>query len=221
MILEQNFPNLIIGVRMKVKVCGITNLDDALMCESFGADAIGFIFYKKSKRYIEPEKSKKIISHLNPFTIKVGVFVNETADYINNISGELKFNLVQLHGNETSETAERISLPVIKSFRVSNDFDFSTLNNYKNVFCLLDSHSISEFGGTGNKFNWAMIPIELKNKIILAGGVSINNIEEIYKNISPIAVDLSSSIESKPGKKDYDKTKSFFTKLNSLEENLC
>ncbi|MCL5027736.1 MAG: phosphoribosylanthranilate isomerase [Bacteroidetes bacterium] len=206
---------------MKVKVCGITNLADALMCEKFGADALGFIFYKKSKRYIATEKAKGIINRLSPFTIKIGVFVDETSEYINKIAEEIKINLVQLHGNETPEIAERVSLPVIKSFRISYDFDFSILTNYKNVYYLLDSYSKNEFGGTGNKFNWQMIPEELKDKIILAGGVSINNIEEIYKNINPIAVDISSSLEREPGKKDQQKAKSFFTKLNSLKENLC
>ncbi len=206
---------------MKVKVCGITNLDDALMCERSGADALGFIFYKKSKRYIEPGTASKIIKRLSPFTIKVGVFVNETSEQINKIAEEIKINMAQLHGHESPETAEKISTPVIKSFSISDDFNFSIVNNYKNVYYLFDSHSQKEFGGTGNKFNWQIIPDDLKNKIILAGGVSINNIEEIYRTIKPFAIDLSSSLESERGKKDKGKTKTFFAKLNSLKENLC
>ncbi len=206
---------------MKVKICGITNLDDALMCEKLGADALGFIFYKKSKRYIEPKKVKEIINCLSPFTMKVGVFVNETSEDVNKIAKEIQLNVVQLHGDETPGFVERISLPVIKSFRVSINYDFSVLNNYKNVFYLLDSHSKEAFGGTGIKFNWNLIPEGLKNKIILAGGVSIENIEEIFRNINPIAVDLTSSLESKPGKKDKERTERFFLKINSLKESLC
>ncbi len=206
---------------MKIKVCGITNLNDALMCEKFEADALGFVFYKKSKRYIEPDKAKEIINSLSPFTLKVGVFVNETAEFVNKISEKLKINLAQLHGNEAPEISNKIIIPVIKSFRVENNFNFSSLSEYENVYCLLDSFSRNEFGGTGKKFNWQIIPDSLKNKIILAGGISENNIEEIYRNINPIAVDISSSLESKPGKKDEEKTKNFFIKFNSLKEKLC
>lgn len=205
----------------RVKVCGITLMEDALLCEALGADALGFIFYKKSKRYITPEKASSIINSLSPFTMKVGVFVNEPPEMINEIAFNLKLNAVQLHGDETPADAEKIFLPVIKSFRISGSFDFTVLNNYKNVFYLLDAFKHDEYGGTGSSFNWESIPEILRNKIILAGGVSEDNLEIIFKNIKPAAIDLSSSLEIEPGKKDKEKVKRFFNKLNSLKENIC
>lgn len=201
---------------MKIKTCGITNLEDALLCESEGADALGFILYKKSKRYIEPELVKKIISHLSPFIMKVGVFVNEPPDFINETVAYLNLNSVQLHGEESPEIARKINLPVIKSFRINNEFDFSVLQKYSDISFLFDTYSDSDYGGTGKIFNWELIPGEIRGKIILAGGVSINNIENIFNNIKPAAVDLSSSIESEPGKKDKAKVKEFFKKINYL-----
>ena len=201
---------------MKVKICGITNVEDALLCESLVADALGFIFYKRSKRFIAPETAGKIISELSPFTLKVGVFVNETAEEINEISKEIKLNAVQLHGEESPEIISKINLPVIKSFRIKNGFDFSILKRFENIPFLFDTYSEKEYGGTGKIFNWELIPGELRNKIILSGGVSINNIEEIYKKIKPAAVDLSSSLESGPGRKDSEKVKEFFKKINYL-----
>ncbi len=201
---------------MKVKVCGINNLNDALLCQSFGADALGFIFYPGSKRYISPVDASKIIENLSPFIMKVGVFVNESSERISSIASKLKLNAVQLHGDETPKFINEVNFPVIKSFRITDRFDFSNLNEYKNVYYLLDSFSISQFGGTGNKFDWKLIPENLKSKIILAGGISADNIEEIFTKIKPAAVDLSSSLESEPGKKDKDKVQEFFRKLNSL-----
>ncbi len=201
---------------VKVKTCGITNLEDALFCESEGADALGFIFYKKSKRYIEPYSAKEIIKHLSPFTIKVGVFVNETPDFIIKTAAELHLNAVQLHGEEIPEMIGKINFPVIKSFRINNGFDFSVLVKYSGASFLLDAYSDVEYGGTGKIFNWKLIPNELKSKIILAGGISINNIEYILKNIKPAAVDLSSSLEVVPGKKDTEKVKEFFKLINYL-----
>ena len=201
---------------MKIKTCGITNLDDALLCESEGADALGFIFYKKSKRYIEPELVKNIVMHLSPFTMKVGVFVNESVDFINKTASELNLNAVQLHGEESPDIIEKINLPVIKSFRINNEFDFSILEKYSNNSFLFDTYSDSGYGGTGEVFNWKLIPEEIKSKIILAGGISIDNIADIFTNIKPAAVDLSSSLESEPGKKDKDKVKEFFKKINYL-----
>ncbi len=201
---------------VKIKVCGITNLEDALISEECGADAVGFIFYKNSKRFIEPESAKEIICSLSPFTMKVGVFVNESPDFINETAKNLGLNAVQLHGEEEPELINKISYPKIKSFRINNDFDFSKLNEYSNTAFLFDTYSTSEYGGTGKPFDWRLIPGELKNKIILAGGISINNIEEIVNLIKPAAVDLSSSLESEPGKKNKEKVYEFFNKINYL-----
>ena len=206
---------------MKVKICGITNTEDAIMCESSGAHALGFIFYKGSKRYISPEAAYDIIQSLSPFTMKVGVFVNELPETINKTALTAKLNAIQLHSEEPPDTINSILLPVIKSFRVDDNFDYGILKNYPNIFYLLDAYSKSEYGGTGNTFNWAKIPNNYKNKIILAGGVSIDNLEEIYTKIKPAAIDLSSSLESEPGKKDKQKVNEFFNKLSELRREAC
>jgi phosphoribosylanthranilate isomerase len=206
---------------LKVKICGITNLEDALLCESLGTDALGFIFYKGSKRYISPEAANEIIKSLSPFTMKVGVFVNETPDAINNISFIAKLNAVQLHSEESPDSIKDISLPVIKSFSVDDNFDYNVLKRYPNTYFLLDTYSNTEYGGTGKVFNWDSIPAEYKDKIILAGGVSIENLEEIFTKVKPAAIDLSSSLEYEPGKKDKGKVKRFFDKLNELKGRSC
>ena len=201
---------------MKVKICGITNVEDALLCESLGADALGFILYKGSKRFVEAKVVGEIIPKLSPFTLKVGVFVNSSFEEINSIAKQIKLNSVQLHGEESPDIVSKINLPVIKSFRIKNGFDFSRLKEFENISYLFDTYSEKEYGGTGKTFNWELIPDKLKNKIILSGGISINNIEEVYKKIKPAAVDLSSSLESEPSKKDKEKVKEFFKKINNL-----
>jgi phosphoribosylanthranilate isomerase len=203
-------------VKLKVKVCGITNLNDALLCESGGADLIGFIFYEKSKRFINFEEAKQIIKKLSLFTLKVGVFVNESAHKINQAADELRLNAVQLSGDENPELTDKIEAPVIKGFKVKEGFNFENINLYKNVTPLLDTFSDSEFGGTGKSFHWLIIPEKIRSKIFLAGGISIHNIEEVYRNIKPLAVDLSSSLENEPGRKDEIKVKDFFKKINQL-----
>ncbi len=206
---------------MRVKICGITNIEDAILAQQLGADAIGFIFYDKSKRYITPNNAELISKQLSPFLMKIGVFVNEKIEEINNISAQVKLNALQLHGEEPPEVIEKINLPVIKSFRINNDFDFSILNKYKDVSFLLDSFSKDQYGGTGNTFNWYLIPNDFKNKIILSGGISIENVEEVIKKINPSAIDVSSSLEEYPGKKDHHKLKQFFEKINALRNGKC
>ncbi|MCX7797466.1 MAG: phosphoribosylanthranilate isomerase [Melioribacter sp.] len=201
---------------MRVKICGITNIEDALYCCKLGADALGFVFYKNSKRFIDYSEAKNIIKSLPPFISKVGVFVNTDYKEINEVAEKIGLTLIQLHGDETFDLVNKIKLPVIKSFRIKNDFDFSILDKYPNCYYLFDSFSENEFGGTGKNFNWDLIPNELKTKIILAGGISTENIEFIYKNIKPMAVDLSSSVEITVGKKSYDKLKKFFSIVNKL-----
>lgn len=199
---------------MRIKICGITRLEDALVCEKKGVDAIGFIFYDKSKRYIKPEDAGKISEQLSPFLNKVGVFVNETSENINRISKIVGLNAVQLQGNEPFEFLNRINLPVIKGFRVKDDFDFGILNSFSNFGILLDSHSLHEYGGTGISFNWKKIPKEFRNKIILAGGVSSKNIEFIMNEINPAGVDVSSSLETSPGIKNHEEIIKFINKIN-------
>jgi phosphoribosylanthranilate isomerase len=192
-----------------------------LTAESFGADAVGFIFYKKSKRFVTLKQALQIIKTLSPFTTKVGVFVNETFEVINNISKQTGINVVQLHGDEKPEVIKSVSLPVIKAFRVDDNFDYDKLNQYLEYMILLDAYSENDYGGTGKKFNWEKIPADIRNKIILSGGISSKNIEFIYKNINPAAVDLSSSLEIAPGKKDKKKMELFFKKVNLIRKQLC
>jgi phosphoribosylanthranilate isomerase len=201
---------------VKVKICGITNLEDALLCERLGADVLGFIFYDKSKRYLTPKTANDIIKKLSPFTLKVGVFVNEIPENINAISKLAGLNIVQLHGDETPKQTAEINIPIIKAFRVRDDFDFDILNDYKNCYFLFDTYSISEYGGTGKTFNWNIIPEHLKAKIILSGGISSTNIQKIITEVNPYAIDVSSSVEEYPGKKSEIKLKEFFNILKGI-----
>ncbi len=123
---------------------------------------------------------------------------------------------MQLHGDEKPEVIKSVSLPVIKAFRVDDNFDYDKLNQYLEYSILLDAYSENDYGGTGNKFNWGEIPTDIRNKIILSGGISSDNIEFIYNNINPAAVDLSSSLEISPGKKDNKKMEMFFNKVNLI-----
>ena len=201
---------------MKVKVCGITNLEDAKLCCDLGADALGFIFYEKSKRYINYEEASAIVSELPAFVAKVGVFVNEEASIINHNAQSVGLTHVQLHGNEDQAKINEVNHPVIKAFRVSDNFDYATLNYYSGCSILLDTFSDKEIGGTGLTFNWETIPIDMRSKVILAGGASEKNIEAIFYTIKPQAVDISSSLESETGKKDEAKLKNFFNIVNKL-----
>ena len=206
---------------MRVKVCGITNLKDAKLCHKLGADALGFIFYEKSQRNISYSKTEEIIQQLPPFIVKVGVFVDQEVAEINTIAQKIGLNEVQLYGNVTQSVINEINLPVIKCFRIKNDYDFSLLNHYTNCSFMFDTYSDKALGGTGESFDWKIIPIEFRDKIILAGGVSNDNIEYLFNNINPAAVDISSSLESSPGKKNAIKLKEFFYKINKLRYTPC
>jgi len=204
---------------VRIKICGITNLEDALICEKVGADALGFIFYSGSKRFITPHRAKEIISNLGPFLAKVGVFVNEPVKNINQIVSECGLTMVQLHGEEAPDQIKNISVPVIKGFRVDKKFDYDVLKKYKDCFFLLDVFSDSEYGGSGKSFKWEDIPVTLREKIILAGGISVDKLEQVFTEIKPAAIDLSSSVEMAPGKKDHKKIEYLFKKYNELRND--
>jgi phosphoribosylanthranilate isomerase len=200
---------------VKIKICGITNVKDALFCEASGADALGFVFYPGSKRYISPEKAGEISSILSPLTMKVGVFVNATTDEIHKISVIAKLNLVQLHGDESPDFVKGLKVPAIKVFHVNDNFNYNSMEVYNSGYFLLDTHSAG-YGGTGIPFDWTKTPDELRDHAIIAGGVSENNIEQIYREVHPYGVDVSSSLESAPGKKDKKKVEIFFKTIRNI-----
>ena len=138
---------------MKVKICGITNLEDALLCESLGADMLGFIFYKKSKRYVDPTIVKSICKQLNTSIKKVGVFVDSPFDEINIISKESGLDLVQLHGSESIEYKNQLTRPIIKAIKIKGHYDEQSVNNWEDVTILFDTYNEKLVGGTGISFN--------------------------------------------------------------------
>ena len=200
---------------MRVKICGITNIEDALLCCDLGADALGFVFYEKSGRNIGVNAAGEIINKLPAFITKVGVFVEQLPVEIRSIAGNIGLNAVQLHDTYTETNFIDFPVQIIKVLRIKAGFDFSAIQGNKFQY-LLDSYSENMPGGTGEKFNWELIPESIKRKIILAGGISVNNIKHVFENIKPQAVDLSSSLESAPGRKDKDKLIEFFNVVNGL-----
>jgi phosphoribosylanthranilate isomerase len=195
---------------MKVKICGITNADDALYAAGCGADALGFIFFPKSPRYVTPEKAASIISQLPPFITTVGVFVDEAPDRVTGIAHMTGIKAFQLHGNESPEICSKL-VSVIKSFRIKDMTDLKQLEQYPCASAyLLDTYSEAEYGGTGRAFNWD-IAVEAKKfgRIILAGGLTPDNVAEAVHYVRPYAVDVASGVEAEKGKKDLKKVKEF------------
>ena len=199
----------------KVKICGITNLEDALLSAKFGADALGFNFYLESPRYISPEKAREIIKQLPAGVLKVGVFVNESLDKIIKIAETAKLGAIQLHGEETPEFVREIktktNLEIIKAFRVSPEFKAEDLLNYEVDAVLLDTYSRHEHGGTGKTFDWEVAKNVQKifPKMYLAGGLTAANAKEAVKKIEPFAIDACSLLERAKGFKDLQKVEEF------------
>jgi phosphoribosylanthranilate isomerase len=203
--------------KTRIKVCGITRLEDALAASDLGADALGFILWEKSPRYILPEEAGKIIRALPPFVLPVGVFVNNTPDEIAQMATRSGIRVAQLHGDETPQTCERLSIPGYKVFHVRTSFDCSALARYPSSTLMLDTYRNGERGGTGHTFDWG-IAVEAKRygRVILSGGISPDNIREAIRVVEPYAVDVNSSIESTPGRKDHKRMRELFTALHSV-----
>lgn len=201
---------------VKVKICGITNLEDARAAVDFGADALGFVFYKGSPRYISPQTAKEIIRQLPPLITTVGVFVDETTEYIEDMLRTIPLDIAQLHGHEPPE-ASFLSRRVIKAIRVKELSDLEPLKKYKVSAFLLDTYTPESLGGTGQIFNWDIaIAAKQFGRIILAGGLNPENIERAIRWVRPYAVDVSTGIEEEKGKKDLRKMKLFIERAKSL-----
>ncbi len=196
----------------RIKICGITNLDDGLEAIAAGVDALGFVFVPNTPRYITPSQAKLVIKQLPPFITNVGLFVDSEIDEIEDIVNHCKLDAVQLHGNESPEMCSQISLQtkVIKSFHVKKELQVlrNEIANYRVDAYLLDTFIKGKAGGTGQTFDWR-IAEGLSQRIILAGGLTPNNIGTAIAQLQPYGVDVSSGVEKSPGKKDTNKIHSF------------
>jgi len=198
---------------IRVKICGITRLENALFAQESGADALGFIFYKKSKRCIKPDEAAAIISKLNPFISKVGVFVNESVDVINEISSQCGLTHVQLHGDEIVEMAQKINRIVIKAINFSENISVE-IEKWQNYQLLIDSGTKEIPGGTGKTLPWdSLASLNIANQFVLAGGLNTDNVEKGIEALKPVAVDVSSGVEISPGIKDHNLVKQFIEKV--------
>ena len=194
-----------------IKICGITNLEDAKFSINYGADAIGFIQSKKSERFVSLETLNVIKDAIGIDFLTIPVFVNPSSEEVVNFLSIFPNSILQFHGDEEEEFCKAFNKPYIKAINVSKQEDLiNDLNRYKDSFAyLLDSGDSQNRGGTGETFDWKLIPKDLSNKIIVAGGLDSNNIEVLLSEVSPFGVDVSSGVESKIGVKDHSKIDNF------------
>jgi phosphoribosylanthranilate isomerase len=196
---------------VKVKICGITNVTDGLAAAEAGADMVGLMFYDKSPRHITMPTAKEIAQRLPSFVVKVGVFVNPAEKLVLRAIGECGLSLLQFHGDEPPEFCAKFGVMSMKAFRVRDAASLQALTAYNTDAWLLDAYSADQLGGTGATFNWELA-LEAKKSgkpIFLAGGLTPENVAEAVRRVQPFGVDVSSGVESAPGKKDPAKVKAF------------
>jgi phosphoribosylanthranilate isomerase len=198
----------------KVKICGITNAEDAAAAVDAGADALGFVFHRKSQRYIEPTLARQIIMSLPPLVTPVGVFVNEDQQVVRKLMDDCGLALAQLHGNESVTYCQELSRPILKALRVKDRSTFLALAEFRGRAgvrgFLLDAFSDQAFGGTGQVIDWQLAAEAAKAaSILLAGGLTPDNVEKAIQAVRPYGVDVSSGVERGPGQKDHEKVRAF------------
>lgn len=200
---------------VKVKICGITNLEDALHAIECGADMLGFNFYEKSPRSIEPDRAAEIVQQLPAATEKVGIFVNAEEYYVAEYVEMIGLTVVQLHGDEDKTYIASLKTEtdskLIKALRVGPDFDIDSLSKLGVDDILLDAYSKDAYGGTGERFDWTTAATINGNvtRLYLAGGLTQDNVADAVRTVRPYAVDVASGVESSPGKKDPKKVEAF------------
>jgi phosphoribosylanthranilate isomerase len=217
---KQSVPANTIDVNLKIKICGITTLADALAAVEAGADELGFVFHEPSPRNVAPQAVAEIIRKLPPFIAKVGVFVNAPETLIRQVVAECGVDTLQFHGDESPGFCKQFApVKVVKAFRIRNADSLRGLPAYVTDAWLLDSCVADAVGGTGEKFNWdlACAAKEHGQPIILAGGLTPENVAEAVHEVWPYGVDVSSGVESTPGRKDQQLVRDFISAVRGME----
>ena len=206
---------------VRVKICGITNAADALAAIDAGADLLGFNFYEQSPRFVTSADAERIGRQLPKKVDAVGIFVNAPTADVAALCESLKLDAAQLHGDETAETVAELagSVPVVKAFRVDPDFDLKMLNNYPSAFAFLfDAALTGQYGGMGRTTDWdAARRASARHRIILAGGLKVENVAAAVRIVRPYGIDVASGVESKPGRKDHGRMREFIQEVRRAE----
>ncbi len=203
----------------RIKICGITRIEDALAAAHLGTDAIGLVFWPQSARAIAPAKAREIVAALPPFISSVGVYVDPEAEWVEQTAAVAGLNLLQFHGDESPEFCSQFSLPYIKAVRVRAGVDLlQYATRYSSARgLLLDSYVEGTPGGTGDAFNWSLIPQRMPLPLILSGGLHPGNVAAAIKQVQPWAVDVSSGVEATKGIKDAEKIAAFMQGVRNSE----
>ena len=213
-------------MEVRIKICGITTLEDALAAVQYGTNALGFILVKKSPRYVSPEKVRAIVSSLPPFIQTVGVFVNESPQEVRHLIEYCGLDLVQFHGEESPDYCKAFSTRAIKALRVKDASAIEEIDSYRDCVrgILLDSWSSKAHGGTGKRFDWDLARQALDNKaglpVILAGGLDVSSVQDAILKVRPFGVDVSSGVEVSPGKKDKKLVKDFIKRVKEAAQRV-
>lgn len=205
-------------MRTRIKICGITRLDDALAAAELGVDALGFVFYSPSPRAITPQNARQIIKELPPFVTTLALFVNEDHDVINKTMDLTGIDVIQFHGDENQAFCERFNRPFIKALRVNSTTDINAeialFPSAKAI--LLDAFVAGVPGGTGQIFNWQKIPKQRPKPLVLAGGLDSANVADAIEQVKPAAIDVSGGVERHKGIKDFDKMQQFIFEVRRV-----
>ena len=205
----------------KIKICGITQPDDAQLATEYGARMIGMIFYDKSPRFISDSAAEKIVQILPEEVLPVGVFVNPEVEEISSIIDNTGIKALQIHGNFNKDEVNKLNLTIIQAYSISDKNDFDSIRQNGSDYFLLDNKEPNKRGGTGKTFDWGLIPLDLrKDRMILAGGITVENAAEAISKISPAFLDVSSGVESSPGIKDKMKLEQLFNAVKGANDRL-
>lgn len=201
---------------MVVKICGITQLEDAEAAVGWGANAIGFVFWPKSPRFIDPYRARSIAAALPPFVTTVGVFVNQPAEYVNGVAALVRLGAIQLHGDEDPSYADAIVRPVVKAIAIDAATPDAIVDTWTaRVALLVDVHDPVRRGGTGQRVDWTRAAaIAARRPVLLAGGLTPDNVAEAVRRVQPFGIDVSSGVERLPGIKDHARLRALFEALD-------
>lgn len=203
----------------RIKICGITNIDDALMAIDAGADALGFNFVPGTPRYLKNiQAAAKIIEQLPPFITTVGLFVNADAEVVQGTADKCHLDMLQLHGEESPQFCQSLNHRIIKAVRIKNESSVSHLSDYRVSGYLLDTYVKGVLGGTGVAFDWQLaVKAKQYGRIILAGGLDPDNVASAVEQVRPYGVDVSSRVEASPGRKDPVKVRAFIQNVKEID----